>query len=64
MLMSLFTDTVLCLSLACLIVEHKLMLELDLYVKQTNMNKLFLNRTQIVYKQLGSFTILLIIKQN
>ena len=34
-------NTLLCLSLVCLIVEPKLMLNFDLFAKQTNINKLF-----------------------
>ena len=36
-----FTNTLLCSSLAYLIVESKLGLELDLFAKQININKYF-----------------------
>jgi len=38
---SLFTNTLLYLSLVCLIVESKLMLNFGLFAEQINMNKLF-----------------------
>ena len=41
MVANLFTNTLLCLSLVCLIVEPKLMLNFGLFAKQTNINKLF-----------------------
>ena len=34
--------TLLCLSLTCLIIKHKVGFELNLFTKQTNINKVFL----------------------
>ena len=46
MFMNLFTNILLCLNLAHLINKLKLGLELDLFAKQTNINKLTFSRTK------------------
>ena len=43
MFTSLFTNTLLCLSLICLIIEPKVRFELSLFTKQMNINKYFLD---------------------
>ena len=46
MFTSLFTNILLCLNLAHLIIKLKLGLELDLFAKQTNINKLTFSRNK------------------
>ena len=61
MFTNLLTNTLLCLSLARLIIKRKVGLKLDLFTKQTNINKFFFFLFQTIHKQFGSFTILNII---
>ena len=50
-----FTNTLLYLSLTCLIIKPKLRFELGFFTKQTNINKYFSNQTQVIYGQFSSF---------
>ena len=50
-----FTNTLLYLSLTCLIIKPKLRFELGFFTKQTNINKYFSSQTQVIYGQFSSF---------
>ena len=59
MFTSLFMNTLLCMSLTCLIIKHKLELKFNWFVKQTNIISFFLkSQARVVHKQLILFTTL------
>ena len=61
MVTSLLTNILLYLSLTRLIIKPKVRFKLDLFTKQTNINKFFFFFFQTIHKQFDSFTVLNII---
>ena len=49
MFTSLFTNLLLYLNLICLIIEFKLKFKLNLFVKEMNLNDIFLDQPESVY---------------